>query len=177
MRPVLSVPSSVWLFVLGYIQHEPYQIFVFVYFLWFLFLFFWPHPWHVELPRPGMEPSLQQRPKLLQLQCHILNPLHHRKLPTVSVLFICLLTYLRAAPVAYGSSWARGWIRAVGAGLCHNYSHSTVGSKLCLWPTPQFLALPDLNPLIKTRDQTRVLMGTSTVCYYWATMGILISSL
>ena len=32
---------------------------------------------------------------------------------------------------------------------------------------------PILNPLIKARDRTRILMGTSWVHYCWATMGIL----
>lgn len=26
----------------------------------FFFFFFWPHLWHVEFPRPGIKPSLQQ---------------------------------------------------------------------------------------------------------------------
>ena len=43
------------------------------------FCLFWPHPWHVEVPRPGIEPP-QQQPQLLQWQCWILNPLHHREL-------------------------------------------------------------------------------------------------
>ena len=37
-------------------------------------------------------------------------------------------------PVAYGSFQARGQIRATAAGLHH--SHSNMGSKLCLCPTP-----------------------------------------
>ena len=37
---------------------------------------FWPHPWHMEFPSPGMEPKLQLQttPQLRQHQ--ILNPLH-----------------------------------------------------------------------------------------------------
>ena len=41
----------------------------------------------------------------------------------------------RAAPMAYGSSQARGQIRAVAAGLRH--SHSNTGSE------PQLMATPD----------------------------------
>ena len=31
-----------------------------------LSLFFWLHLWHVEVPRPGIEPAPQQQPQLLQ---------------------------------------------------------------------------------------------------------------
>ena len=51
--------------------------------------------------------------------------------------FFCLF---RAIPTAYGSSQARGQIRAIAAGLHH--SHSNVGSEPCLWHTPQD-ATPD----------------------------------
>ena len=48
----------------------------------FLFLFlFWPHVQHVEIPRPGVKPMPQHRPKLLQIQCQILNLLHHKRTP------------------------------------------------------------------------------------------------
>ena len=40
------------------------------------------------------------------------------------------LVFFRAAPLAYGSSQARGGIGAVAAGLCHNHSNS--GSDLHL---------------------------------------------
>ena len=52
--------------------------------------------------------------------------------------FFCLL---RSTPVAYGSSHARGQIRAAAAGLCH--SHSNTGSEPRLQPTPQFMAALD----------------------------------
>ena len=45
----------------------------------------------------------------------------------------------RAAPSTYGSSQARGRIRAAAAGLCHSNSES----ELCLRPTPQLMAMPD----------------------------------
>ena len=44
--------------------------------------------------------------------------------------------------MAYASSQARGQIGAVAASLCH--SHSNVGSKPSLQPTPlQLVAMPD----------------------------------
>ena len=42
---------------------------------------------------------------------------------TLSFLFCGSFFLFRAAPVAYGSSWARGWIRAAAAGLHHNHGN------------------------------------------------------
>ena len=36
-------------------------------------LLFWLHPWHVEVPGPGIEPTPQQWPEPQQWQCWILN--------------------------------------------------------------------------------------------------------
>ena len=47
----------------------------------------------------------------------------------IIIIIICLF---RDAPMAYGGSQARGWIRAVAAGLYD--SHSNARSKLCLQP-------------------------------------------
>ena len=46
-----------------------------------------------------------------------------------------------ATPVAYGNSWARVWIGAAVAGLCHN--HSNARPKPHLWPMSQLVATPD----------------------------------
>ena len=46
--------------------------------------------------------------------------------------------------MAYGGSQARGPTAAVAAGLCQ--SHSNVGSKLGLQPTPELMAMPDPQP-------------------------------
>ena len=41
----------------------------------FFFFFFWPHPRHVEVPGPGIEPALQLQPvPQLQGQHWILVP-------------------------------------------------------------------------------------------------------
>lgn len=45
------------------------------------FILFWPSLWHVEIPRPGIEPTQQQWPKSQQWQCRTLSPLHHRGTP------------------------------------------------------------------------------------------------
>ena len=55
----------------------------------------------------------------------------------VTILFVCF----RVAPVAHGSSQARGQFRAAAASLQH--SHGDEGSKACLRPTPQLIAMLD----------------------------------
>ena len=52
--------------------------------------------------------------------------------------FFCLF---RVARMAYGGSQARGPIGVVATGLRH--SHSNVGSKPCLQPAPQLMAMPN----------------------------------
>ena len=74
------------------------------------------------------------------------------------------LNLFRAAPVAYGSSQARGPIRAAVASLHH--SHSNARSKPHLWPTLQLMAM-----LSEARDWTCILMDTSWVRYRWAPRG------
>ena len=49
--------------------------------------------------------------------------------------------FFRATPVAYGSSQARGQIRAIATSLFH--SHSNSRSKLHLQPTPRLVTTPD----------------------------------
>ena len=73
------------------------------------------------------------------------------------------------APIAYGNSQARGWIRAIAASL--HQSHSNGRSKPLLWPTPSSWQCWILNPMGEARDQTPVLVNTSQVCYHWDTMG------
>ena len=54
-------------------------------------------------------------------------------------------------------------IRATAAGL--HPSHSNAGSEPRLPPTPQLMAMLDLNPLIEAREQTCILMDPSRVPY------------
>ena len=75
----------------------------------------------------------------------------------------------RATSVAYGSSQARGRIRAAAAGLHH--SHSNAGSEPDLQLTAPLMATWDPYPLIEARDWTCILMDTSWVHYHWATRG------
>ena len=58
--------------------------------------------------------------------------------------FFSVFYLFRAALTAHVAPQARGQIGAVAAGLCH--SHSNTRSKLCLRPTPQLTAMPDLQP-------------------------------
>uniref|UniRef100_A0A8D0ZUE2 Sushi domain-containing protein n=1 Tax=Sus scrofa TaxID=9823 RepID=A0A8D0ZUE2_PIG len=69
---------------------------------------------------------------------------------------------LGSLPTAYGSSQARGLIRAVAAGLHHG--HSNAGSEPRLQPTPQLRQRWILNPLSKTRDGTCNLVVPSRIC-------------
>ena len=57
------------------------------------------------------------------------------------IFFFCLFAFSRATTVAYGGSQARDRIGAVATSL--HQSHSNVGSKLRLQPTPQLMATPD----------------------------------
>ena len=57
--------------------------------VWFGLVWFWPLPQHVEFPRPGIKPALQQRPEPLQWQCWIPNPLHCKRTPS-----FCLNYYI-----------------------------------------------------------------------------------
>ena len=100
------------------------------------------------------------------------------------IFFLFVFCPFRAAPMAYGSSQARGWIGAAAASLHH--SHSNTRLKPRLSPATQLTAPPDLscicdlhhssqqhqifNPQTEARDQTHILMDTSWVHYHWATM-------
>ena len=58
----------------------------------------------------------------------ITNPIPLRIL--ITKIIIIIFCHFRAAPMAYGGSWARGRIRAAAAGLYH--SHGNARSKPCL---------------------------------------------
>ena len=57
----------------------------------------------------------------------------------IIIIIIIIISLFRATPAAYGGSQARVLIRAVAAGL----HHSNARSEPHLWPTPQFMAMPD----------------------------------
>ena len=86
-------------------------------------------------------------------------------------LFIYFLLF-RAAPMAYGSFQARGWIRATDAASL--YHSRNAGSKPHMWPTPQLMATPDPWPTEKARDQTLILMNTGQIHFCCAKMGMLL---
>ena len=129
---------------------------------------FWLLPWHMEIPRPGIEPMPQLQIKPLQLQRYILNLLYPKRAPEFYYYYYYFGSF-RAAPVAYGDSQARGWIGAATAGL--HRSHSNVGAKPRLWPTPQLTAMPDPSPTSEAGYRTCILMDASQICFLWAMMG------
>ena len=88
--------------------------------------------------------------------------------------FFCFFFPLfRAAPEAYGSSQAKGWIG--GTAVSPSHSHSNTVSKPHLWPTPQLMATLDPNPLNGARDGTHILMNTSQVHFRCTTRELLFS--
>ena len=69
--------------------------------------------------------------------------------PSLKILFFfflsfCLFAFARVAPMACRAPQVRGLIRAVAAGL--RQSHSNLGSKPRLRPTPPLMATPDPQP-------------------------------
>ena len=88
------------------------------------------------------------------------------------VFFVLILVWFclfRSTRTACGGSQARGQIGAVATSLHH--SHSNMGSKPYLRPTPQCTAMPDHNPQSKTRDWTCILMDARQIRFLWAMMG------
>lgn len=45
----------------------------------FLFAFVFGYTQYMEVPRPGMEPTPQQRPQPLEWKCWVLSPLSHKR--------------------------------------------------------------------------------------------------
>ena len=79
--------------------------------------------------------------------------------------FLC-----RATPAAYGSSWARGRIRAASAGLCHSYSNTGTQPHPPL--TPQLKEMLDSSLTERCQGSNLHPHGDnirSLTC--WATMG------
>ena len=58
-----------------------------------------------------------------------------------SMIYRLYFLLFMAALMAYGSSQAKGWIRATAPGLHHSYSN--MGSEPHLWPAPQLTAMLD----------------------------------
>ena len=109
-------------------------------------IYAWPHPQHIEVPGPGVEFESQHGTtgsfNLLYwardethasavtqaIAAEFLTQCTIAGTPQIYIFFL-----FKATPAAYGSSQARGQIRATAAGLYH--SHSNSGYKTHLWPT------------------------------------------
>ena len=174
--------------------HQIFTVSVFIVFLFFFFFLCWSHLWHLKGPGPAIksEPELWPTPQLHQ--CWILNhctgpgtepasPQRQAESLTncspegtpIAFLFVwflvfCLFVLLfRAVLLAYKSSQARGWIRAVAASL--HYSTATPDlSCICnLHHSSQQCRIPD--PLSEARDWTHIFMDTNRICFCCTTRG------
>ena len=97
--------------------------------------------------------------------CNSVNLLIKLSFLAGSVLFsvcICVCVLLGLHPRHNGSSEARGRIGAVAAGLCHSNAGSKPLSATCTTSSQKHWIL---NPLIKARHRTLVLMGIGRVSY------------
>jgi len=92
---------------------------------------------------------------------------------------VCL--FFMAAPMAYGSYWARAQIGATAAGLHHSWSNTRSEPHLqttpslwqCFNPLNEARDVTDIfNPLNEARDVTDIFMDTSWICFCYAIMGI-----
>ena len=95
-------------------------------------------PRHLSTSSPGCLTSASEQAKWNPTKPNRKQILPSKD-PTDFLFFFCLF---RAASGAYGSFHARGWIGATAAGLPQ--SHSKAGSEPHLWPTPQLMAMLDL---------------------------------
>ena len=59
-------------------------------------------PWHLKIPRPRIKLTPQQRPKLLQWQCWILNLLCHKRTPQLKT---CDITAREHFSTNFLSKW------------------------------------------------------------------------
>ena len=62
---------------------------------------FWPHPQHMEIPRPGIKPTLQQQPRVIEWWRWILNLLCHKRTSQQSIFIHFSYQYWRK-PVVSG---------------------------------------------------------------------------
>jgi len=72
--------------------------------------------------------------------------------------------FLRATPMAYGGSQARGQNGAIAAGHSHSHSNARSEPGLDLHHSSQQRLI--LKPVSETRDQTCILTDTSQICFH-----------
>ena len=102
--------------------------------------------WVKDPALPRLQPQLGSDPWPRNSICHGVAKKRKKGEGEIIILKQALFIYLsiqlfRAAPVAHGSSQARGQIRAAAASLYH--SHSNARSELHLRPITQLMATPD----------------------------------
>ena len=77
--------------------------------------------------------------------------------------------FFRAAPMAYGSSWARGWVSPSAAGL--HYSHSNARFEPYLRHTLQLAAMSNPSLTHWSRGLTCILIDSSRVLPFFFFLG------
>ena len=73
----------------------------------YIYIYFWPCPWHAEVPQSSIELSPQQWTKPLQWQCQILNTPHRKRTIFLNFWGISILLFLVAASIYVPTSSAQ----------------------------------------------------------------------
>ena len=140
----------------------------------YFYFYFWPCPWHVEVPRPGIEPQLQQQQSApLQRQHWIFIHCTTREPPNIvhSTLSFSLLFFFFGflGPHLWHMDVPRLGVKS--ELLLPAYATAAVMQDLShifdLYHSSWQLQI--LDSLSEARDRTCVLLDTSQVCYLWAT--------
>ena len=157
----------------------------------YLFIFqnfqiFWPHPWHMEVPRSGMESKLQVWPKLLQRQHRVLNLLCRKFLAKEILNFVWKLLFLPTLILSLSLLFYLFYFifLFLGPHLQHvevprlgvvlelqlpAYTTATTTRDLShIWDLNRSLLQHWIfNPPSEATGGTCILMDTSPVCYCW----------
>ena len=136
-------------------------------------VFKWPHPWHMEGPKPGIEsewqlslnPLLQARDQTHASPRHCSRILFLFSFPFFLPFLPCLF---RAAPMDMEVHRLRD---KSGLQLPAYTTATRDPSCICDLHHSSWQHW-NLNPLRKARDQNLTFMDTSWVCYHWATTRI-----
>ena len=146
-------------------------------FIYYWLCYLWPYLWAMSLsslvrtlaseviPATLQAISLEKKTRQLLISREDVCQEYFTSFIVIFVVVFRLFFFFflsRAAPTAYGGYQAKGQIRAVAASL--HPSHSSARFKFICNLHHILWRRQILNPLIKVKDQTHVLMDTSQVC-------------